>query len=163
MSAASYLVGLTGGIGSGKTTVADRFAVLGAAVVDTDAIAHELTAAGGAAMPEIAAAFGAGANSVNGPNLGSQDPQKGQAEARDAAIANARAEAEAYAKGLGMRVARVLRVSERGNYARQDLYVTASRVASPVCRLKAAMRITPTLPFASQRTGRMRMVSRTSV
>ena len=59
MSAAPYLVGLTGGIGSGKTTVADRFAVLGAAVVDTDAIAHELTAAGGAAMPEIAVAFGA--------------------------------------------------------------------------------------------------------
>ena len=59
MSVASYLIGLTGGIGSGKTTVADRFAVLGAAVVDTDAIAHELTAAGGAAMPEIAVAFGA--------------------------------------------------------------------------------------------------------
>jgi len=58
MSAASYVVGLTGGIGSGKTTVADRFASLGAAVVDTDAIAHELTTAGGAAMPAIAAAFG---------------------------------------------------------------------------------------------------------
>jgi dephospho-CoA kinase len=53
------VVGLTGGIGSGKSTVAARFAALGATVVDTDAIARSLTAAGGAAMPEIAAAFGA--------------------------------------------------------------------------------------------------------
>ena len=54
----SLIVGLTGGIGSGKTTVADYFASLGAAVVDTDVIAHELTVAQGAAMPEIEAAFG---------------------------------------------------------------------------------------------------------
>ncbi|MFZ4535014.1 dephospho-CoA kinase [Propionivibrio sp.] len=54
----SFVVGLTGGIGSGKSTVADLFASLGAAVVDTDAIAHELTGPQGAAMPEIAAAFG---------------------------------------------------------------------------------------------------------
>ena len=53
-----YVVGLTGGIGSGKSAVADRFAGLGAALVDTDAIAHELTGPGGAAMPAIAAAFG---------------------------------------------------------------------------------------------------------
>ena len=54
----SFVVGLTGGIGSGKTTVAQLFADLGAAVVDTDLIAHELTSAGGRAMPAIAAAFG---------------------------------------------------------------------------------------------------------
>ncbi|MDR1936155.1 MAG: dephospho-CoA kinase [Candidatus Accumulibacter sp.] len=54
----SLIVGLTGGIGSGKTTVAGFFAELGAAIVDTDAIAHELTSARGAAMPAIAAAFG---------------------------------------------------------------------------------------------------------
>ena len=53
-----FVVGLTGGIGSGKSAVADRFAGLGAALVDTDAIAHELTGPGGAAMPAIAAAFG---------------------------------------------------------------------------------------------------------
>jgi dephospho-CoA kinase len=52
------LIGLTGGIGSGKTTVADAFAALGAGVVDTDQIAHRLTAANGAAMPAIRAAFG---------------------------------------------------------------------------------------------------------
>ena len=54
----SLVVGLTGGIGSGKTTVADLFAELGAAVVDTDVIAHELTSAQGAAMPAIIRAFG---------------------------------------------------------------------------------------------------------
>lgn len=81
----------------------------------------------------IAAAFAAGANSVSGPNLGTLDPTRGLADARADAIAQARAEAEAYAKGLGMRVARVLRVSERGNFARQPDYVTVSgsRVARP--------------------------------
>ena len=52
-------VGLTGGIGSGKSTVARRLAALGAWVVDTDALAHALTAPDGAALPAIAAAFGA--------------------------------------------------------------------------------------------------------
>ena len=51
-------IGLSGGIGSGKSTVARRFAALGALVVDTDALAHALTAAGGDALPAIAAAFG---------------------------------------------------------------------------------------------------------
>ncbi|MDR3298969.1 MAG: dephospho-CoA kinase [Candidatus Accumulibacter sp.] len=54
----SPVIGLTGGIGSGKTTVAEMFAELGAVVVDTDAIAHELTAARGVAMPTIIDAFG---------------------------------------------------------------------------------------------------------
>jgi dephospho-CoA kinase len=52
-------IGLTGGIGSGKSTVARRFADLGALVVDSDALAQALTAPGGAAIPAIAAAFGA--------------------------------------------------------------------------------------------------------
>ena len=55
----SFVIGLTGGIGSGKTTVANLFAELGAAVVDTDAIAHELTGPQGLAMRDIADAFGA--------------------------------------------------------------------------------------------------------
>ncbi|MBK7423747.1 MAG: dephospho-CoA kinase [Propionivibrio sp.] len=54
----NFVVGLTGGIGSGKSTVAELFAVLGVRVVDTDVIAHELTGSQGAAMPEIAAVFG---------------------------------------------------------------------------------------------------------
>jgi len=53
------LVGLTGGIGSGKTTVAARFAALGAAVVDTDDISRALTAAGGAALGRLRQAFDA--------------------------------------------------------------------------------------------------------
>jgi dephospho-CoA kinase len=54
-----FIVGLTGGIGSGKSTVSDLFAERGAVIVDTDVIAHELTGARGAAMPAIEAAFGA--------------------------------------------------------------------------------------------------------
>jgi dephospho-CoA kinase len=51
-------IGLTGGIGSGKSTVAERLAELGAAVIDTDAIARQLTQAGGAAIEPIRSAFG---------------------------------------------------------------------------------------------------------
>ena len=53
-----FSIGLTGGIGSGKSTVADLFAARGASIVDTDVIAHSLTAPHGAAMPAIVAAFG---------------------------------------------------------------------------------------------------------
>lgn len=55
---ARFSVGLTGGIGSGKSTVADLFAQRGATLIDTDVIAHRLTAASGRAMPAIRAAFG---------------------------------------------------------------------------------------------------------
>ena len=55
---ARLVIGLTGGIGSGKSAAAARFEALGAHVIDTDAIAHELTAPGGLAMPQIQAAFG---------------------------------------------------------------------------------------------------------
>jgi len=51
-------IGLTGGIGSGKSTVAARLAGHGATVIDNDAIARELTVAGGAAIGAIRAAFG---------------------------------------------------------------------------------------------------------
>ena len=53
-----FVVGLTGGIGSGKSAAAAQFERLGATVVDTDAIAHELTQKGGAALPEISRLFG---------------------------------------------------------------------------------------------------------
>lgn len=51
-------IGLTGGIGSGKSTVAAEFIACGAELIDTDAIARALTAPGGAALPAIAQAFG---------------------------------------------------------------------------------------------------------
>ena len=53
------LLGLTGGIGSGKSTVARRLAELGAIVIDADAIARNVTAPGGAAIPAIRTQFGA--------------------------------------------------------------------------------------------------------
>ncbi|MBC3873256.1 dephospho-CoA kinase [Undibacterium sp. LX15W] len=65
-------IGLTGGIGSGKTTVANLLAALGASVIDTDLIAHSLTAPGGAAIPAIRHAFGA--EFINAD--GSMDRQK---------------------------------------------------------------------------------------
>jgi dephospho-CoA kinase len=55
---ARLVVGVTGGIGSGKSTVAELFRALGAALVDTDAIAHELTLAGQPAVMQIAEHFG---------------------------------------------------------------------------------------------------------
>lgn len=53
-----YTVGLTGGIGSGKSTVARAFEAHGVEIVDADALAHGLTAPGGAAIPALRAAFG---------------------------------------------------------------------------------------------------------
>ena len=52
-----FTVGLTGGIGSGKTTVANLFAELGVPVIDTDLIAHQLTVLGGEALDAIRAKF----------------------------------------------------------------------------------------------------------
>jgi dephospho-CoA kinase len=54
-----FVVGITGGIGSGKSAAAEEFARLGATVVDTDLIARELTETGGAALPHIKSLFGA--------------------------------------------------------------------------------------------------------
>ncbi len=59
-------IGLTGGIGSGKTSVAAMFARRGAAVIDTDAIARQLTSTGGAAIPALVQAFGTGILLANG-------------------------------------------------------------------------------------------------
>lgn len=55
-----------------------------------------------------------GANQINGPMLGLDRPEEALDEARTRALANARARAELYARSLGMRVARILAVSEAG-------------------------------------------------
>ena len=52
-------IGLTGGIGSGKSTVGQMLLARGAALIDADAIARSVTAPHGAAMPAIAQTFGA--------------------------------------------------------------------------------------------------------
>jgi dephospho-CoA kinase len=54
----TYVVGLTGGIGSGKSAVADAFAALGVEIVDADALAHRLSAPGERGLAAIRAAFG---------------------------------------------------------------------------------------------------------
>lgn len=59
-------IGLTGGIGSGKSTVAHALQTLGATVIDADALAHRLTAPGGAALPAIEARFGPAAIGADG-------------------------------------------------------------------------------------------------
>lgn len=53
-----YIIGLTGGIACGKSTVADYLQKQGLFVIDADAISHEVTAPGGEALPPIAEAFG---------------------------------------------------------------------------------------------------------
>lgn len=57
---ARFALGLTGGIGSGKTTIANILGELGAALIDTDVIAHQLTVPGGLAIPAILEQFGQG-------------------------------------------------------------------------------------------------------
>lgn len=54
----NLIIGLTGGIGSGKSTVAALFAEHGAGIIDTDVLAHRLTQTGGEAIAAICAAFG---------------------------------------------------------------------------------------------------------
>ena len=62
----ALVIALTGGIGSGKSSVANILAELGAAVIDTDEIAHELTAAGQPGAHAIAREFGAGSLDAGG-------------------------------------------------------------------------------------------------
>jgi dephospho-CoA kinase len=64
---AGLRIGLTGGIGSGKSTVAAAWVALGATLVDTDAIAHALCAPGGAALAALKSAFG---DSIQAPEGG---------------------------------------------------------------------------------------------
>jgi dephospho-CoA kinase len=59
-------IGLTGGIGSGKSTVAAMLVPLGATLIDTDAIARALTAAGGAALPALQREFGGSVFATDG-------------------------------------------------------------------------------------------------
>lgn len=59
-------IGITGGIATGKSTVTRRLRTLGYEVVDADAISHQVTGPGGAALPQIFTAFGEGVRSPDG-------------------------------------------------------------------------------------------------
>ena len=74
---------LTGGIGSGKSSVARLFEAHGVEVIDADALAHELTASGGAAIPAIRAAFGP--EVVDGSGALDRERMRGRAFADPAA------------------------------------------------------------------------------
>lgn len=105
-----FSVGLTGGIGCGKTTVADMFGALGASVIDTDLIAHAMTAPHGPAMAAIVAEFGPAFASPDGSLdrarmrelVFTEPPARARLEAilhpriRDAALAAAVAATGAY-------------------------------------------------------------------
>ena len=62
----TLVVGLTGGIGSGKTTVANGFSDLGVPVIDTDTLARELVEPGQPALDEIISTFGSEAITTDG-------------------------------------------------------------------------------------------------
>ena len=62
----NYIVALTGGIGSGKSTVAALFGQRGVHIIDTDDIAHAITGAGGRALAPICKVFGDGVLAANG-------------------------------------------------------------------------------------------------
>jgi dephospho-CoA kinase len=66
MSTAPFRVALTGGIASGKSTVANLFAALGVPVIDTDVIAREVVEPGRPALAAVAAAFGNGVLDADG-------------------------------------------------------------------------------------------------
>lgn len=81
----------------------------------------------------INALFEAGANEVRGPSFSLQDPAPALKAARRDAVAEARAEADTYAEALGMRISRILRVSERQSFERDSegyITVTGSRIPS---------------------------------
>ena len=128
----TFIVGLTGGIGSGKSAAAKLFEELGAAVVDTDAIAHELTAPGGVAVAPIRAAFG---DEVVAPNGAIERPAMrrkvfadAQAKGRLEAILHPMIRAEADRRSAAVRAPYVVLVVpllvESGGYRSRVQRVT---------------------------------------
>ncbi len=106
----TLMVGLSGGIGSGKSSVSRLLAALGATVIDADAIVHELQAPGSPMLAEIEAAFGAG---VIGPGGRLDRAALGAIVFRDAA-ARARLGAIVH-PGVGAEIARrVARARSQG-------------------------------------------------
>ncbi|MFC0202974.1 SIMPL domain-containing protein [Novosphingobium soli] len=102
----------------------------------------------------IDALVNAGANQVNGPNFTLAEPQAAQDEARAEAMKSARARAELYARASGLRVARIVSISESGGYVPQPvMYVrkaamdSAAAPAPPVAAGELEMTVNVTVQF----------------
>lgn len=96
----------------------------------------------------------AGANQVNGPNFMLSDPDTAQDEARTAAMKAARARAALYARASGLRVARIVSISESGGYApmpvmymRKETMDVAAAPAPPVAAGELATQVNVTVQF----------------
>jgi dephospho-CoA kinase len=117
-------IGLTGGIGSGKSTVASMLVSFGAALIDTDAIARSLTGPGGAALPALAREFGAAIVAADGSldrsamrSLVFADPaQRHRLEALLHPMIGAEAERQAEAAHSAIRVFDVPLLAESGRW-----------------------------------------------
>ena len=100
----------------------------------------------------VSALFEAGANIVTGPSFDVADPVPARREARRAAVAAARQEADEYAAALGMRIGRVLRVSERGGFdwgRTEGIVVTGSRMRpTPLEPGELPMKVTVWIDYA---------------
>ena len=120
-----FSIGLTGGIGSGMSTVADLFAARGVPLVDTDLIAHRMTAPGGVAMPLIASEFGSAYVAPNGSLdrtrmrelVFADDTAKARLEAILHPLIRAETERERHAAGGAYHIVVVPLLVESGNWA----------------------------------------------
>lgn len=130
-----YVVALTGGIGSGKSSASKGFAALGVDVIDTDALAHALTAPNGAAIPAIEAAFGA--------DMIEADGRMNRAKMRERVFANAaeKTRLESIIHPLIGNASRTALQSAKSRYVIVDVPLLAETANSPTGWARNAQRI----------------------
>ena len=151
-------IGLTGGIGCGKSTVAGFFVEAGAALIDTDAISRRLTAAGGAAMSALVAEFGVAMQAPDGAldrarmrELAFADPSaRHRLEAILHPMIGARTAAEAAAATSELIVFDVPLLVESGRWrARVDrVLVVDCKVQTQIARVMSRAGWTPAAALA---------------
>lgn len=93
---------------------------------------------------------GAGANEVSGPNFDLDHPEAALDEARASAIATARSRAELYARATGLKVLRILAISESGGYSPQPMLFMARKAmaqSTPVAAGEVAVSVNVTVQF----------------
>lgn len=120
-----FSIGLTGGIGSGKSTVANLFAARGVPLIDTDVIAHQMTAPGGLAMPLIGSEFGSAFIAPDGSLdrarmrelVFADDTAKARLEAILHPLIRAETERQRHAAGGAYHIVVVPLLVESGNWA----------------------------------------------